>query len=96
MSINIKMKRFYQIYIDPNTGNKVIFDDESGVVSGSITLSGSNVYTIQHKFGTTAIICSIYDVNNQYVIPDKIKIVDINTIEITVTTTDQINILIIA
>lgn len=96
MSINIKMKRFYQIYIDPNTGNKVIFDDESGVVSGSIALSGSNVYTIQHNFGTMAIICSVHDADNQYVIPDKIKIVDINTIEITVTTTDQINILIMA
>lgn len=90
------MKRFYQIYIDQNTGNKVIFDDESGIVSGSIVLNGSNIYTIQHNFGTTAIICNVYDINNQYVIPDKIKIVDINTIEITVTTTDQINILIMA
>lgn len=90
------MKRFYRIYIDPNTGNKVIFDDESGVAAGNITLSGNNVYTIQHDFQTTAIICSVRDINNQCVIPDKIKIVDINTIEITVTTTDQINILIIA
>jgi hypothetical protein len=90
------MKRFYQIYIDPNTGNKVIFDDESGLVSGSIRLSGSNVYTIEHNFGSTAIICNVYSSDNQLVMPDKIRIVDINTIEITVSTTEQINISIIA
>lgn len=90
------MKRFYQIYIDPNTGNRVIFDDESGLVSGSIGVSGDNIYTIQHNFGTNIIICSVYDANNQYIIPDKIKIVDINTIEITVSSTQHINISIIA
>jgi len=90
------MKRFYQIYIDPNTGNKVIFDDDSGLVSGSIGLSGSNVYTIEHNFGSTAIICNVYSGDNQLVIPDKIRIVDINTIEVTVSTTEQINISIIA
>lgn len=90
------MKRFYQIYIDPNTGNKVIFDDESGLVSGSIGVSGDNIYTIQHNFGTNAIICNVYSSDNQLVIPDKLRIVDINTIEITVSTTEHINISIIA
>jgi len=90
------MKRFYEIYIDPNTGNKVIFDDESGVVGGKITLSGSYVYTIRHNFETTAIICSLFDLNYQQVIPNILKIVDINTIELTVSTTQQLTVTIIA
>jgi hypothetical protein len=89
------MKRFYQIYIDVNSGNKVILDNDTGLVSGSISLSGNNVYTIQHNFGTTAIICNVYNADKQLIIPDKVKILDINTIEITVSTVELINVLII-
>lgn len=89
------MKRFYQIFLDPNTGNKVIFDDEEGISVGNIGLSDSVQYTIQHNLGTTAIICNIYK-DNSLIVPDKIKIVDLNTIEIYISTIEHITAFIIS
>ena len=88
-------KRYYQQYLDMNTGDYVIFDNDNDGSSGVITLSGNTVYTIQHNNNTTAVLCYVFDSSNSPVIPDKIKIVDLNTIEITVTTIEQIKVLIL-
>jgi hypothetical protein len=78
-----------------NTGEKVIFDNDNNDSSGVITLSGNTVYTLQHNASTNAVLCFVFDDNNSPIIPDKIKIVDLNTIEITVTTIDEIKVLIL-
>lgn len=88
-------KRYYQQYLDTTTGEKAIFDANDGISSGVITLSGDNVYTIQHSRNTTTILCYVFDSTNEPIIPDKIKIIDLNTIEITITTTDEIKVLIL-
>mgnify|MGYP001226543112 CR=1 FL=1 len=91
----IMTKRFYQQYLDMNTGEYVIFDNDSYDSSGAITLSGNTVYTIEHNKNTIAVLCYVFDSTNSPVIPDKIKIVDLNTIEITVTTIEEIKVLIL-
>ena len=90
------MKRFYQIYLDPNTGQMVAFDNDSNINSGRLTVSGSNVYTIEHSFGTNAILCFFYDDDGQPMLPDKVKISNINIVEVTVNTTREFTILIIS
>lgn len=88
-------KRYYQQYLDMNTGEKVIFDNDQDNSIGVITLSGDYVYTIQHNANTLAVLCYVFDANNNPIIPDKIKIVDLNIIEITISSTEEIKVLII-
>ena len=95
ISINMDMKRFYQQYLDLNTGEHVIFDADSSISMGVITLEGNYIYTISHNQNTYTLLCLTYDETNNFILPDKLRLVDLNTIEITVTSTELIKIILI-
>jgi hypothetical protein len=89
-------KRYYNIYIEKSTGRKVILDNDNGIRVKRISLSSSNVYTIQHNLETEVLLCIVTNSENEPIIIDQIKIIDINTLELTVSTLQLINVTLIA
>jgi hypothetical protein len=83
------MSNLVPLHVDKETG-KIVASDKA---LGNIPIGGaygyyylqtvaSDTWTIVHNGGTMHTICQIYDTNNELVLSDTVRIVDINTIEV--------------
>ena len=75
------------IHIDTVTGEivaKPITGDGSVAAAGFLFTQSTNLGTwlINHGVGKTTLICQVYSTTGEFILPDKITIVDPNTITI--------------
>lgn len=88
------MTNLVPLYLDKDTGQLVAGGQAIGGDGPSLATSGylhvqavaSDFWVIPHFAGTTLLLIQIFDTSDNLVIPDNIEIVDINTVEVTLST----------
>lgn len=88
------MTNLVPLFLDKDTGQLVAGGQAIGGDGPSLTTSGylhtqavaSDFWVIPHFAGTTLLLVQIFDTADNLIIPDNIEIVDINTVEVTLST----------
>lgn len=89
------MANLVRLNFDKDTGKIVAGGNVGSSPGGPVTTSdgflhiqdvASNLWTIQHFAGTDLLLIQVFDSANNLVIPDNIELVDINTVEVTLST----------
>ena len=78
------------LHVDKVTGKIVGKFTGGSIPSGGSFLYGydhiqsiiSDIWTINHNFSNSDILCQVYDTDNQLIFPDNIRVIDGNNIEI--------------
>lgn len=83
------MSNLVPLHIDKETGRIVASDKALGNIPIGAAYGyyhqqviAADTWTIVHNGSTMHTICQIYDTNNELILSDKVRIVDINTIEV--------------
>lgn len=82
------MANLVPLHIDKDTG-KIIAKHTAGSGSGGSAVGylfvqspAANIWIIEHNAGSEQLICQIFDTVGELILPDRLSIIDINTVEI--------------
>ena len=85
------MANLVPLHVDKDTGRKIAKSGGANGPPGFLSVFGithdqitpATVWTIVHNAETTCLLVQVYDENDELIVPEEIKIVDINTVVIT-------------